>query len=274
MKVIVGKFGGFCSGVFHTVNMANKLIEENNSLYSLGELVHNEIVINNLENKGLITVNNIEDIPNNSKVIFRAHGEPISSYNKALEKNLEVIDLTCPKVRIIHDKIKINNDKYIIVIGKKNHPETIGHIGYANDGIVIESIDDIKNINTSKDIFIVVQTTFNEELFNNIVSLIKEEYSNVIVNNTICDITHKRQLEVVDIAKDVNRMIIVGGKNSSNTRELANIAKEYIDDVLLVQNIDDLKDVDFSNIEKVGIMGGASTPKEIIDEIYLLLVNK
>jgi len=274
MKVIVGKFGGFCSGVFHTVNMANKLIDEYDSIYSLGELVHNESVINNLEKKGLITINSLDDIPLNSRVIFRAHGEALSSYNKALEKNLEVIDLTCPKVRIIHDKIKINNDKYIIVIGKKNHPETIGHIGYANDGIVVENINDIDNINTLKDIFIVVQTTFNEELFNKIVDIIKEKYPNVIVNNTICDITHKRQKEVENIAKEVDRMIIVGGKNSSNTKELANIAKEYLDDVLLIQDIDDLRDVDFSNIEKVGLMGGASTPKEIIDEIYLLLVNK
>ncbi len=265
MQIIVGKLGGFCAGVSNSVNRASKLLGDS-KIYCLGELVHNERVISDLESKGLIIVNSLDEIPNNSIVLFRAHGEGIDSYNIAKDKNLEIIDLTCPKVKIIHEKIKNNNDKYIVVIGKKTHPETIGHISYAKDGIVIESIEEIDNINSNnKDIYIVVQTTFKEELYKEIVNSIKAKYSNVIEDNTICSATHDRQMEVVDIAKDVDMMIIVGGKNSSNTKELSNIASKYCN-TLLIQDVDDIKSLDV-NVEKLGIMGGASTPKIVIDEV-------
>ena len=265
MEIIVGKLGGFCAGVRNSVNKASMLLENKDKVYCLGELVHNERVIKDLEDKGLIIVDSLDDVPNNSIVIFRAHGEGINSYKLAKEKNIEIVDLTCPKVKLIHEKIKNNNDKYIVVIGKKSHPETIGHISYANDGIVIESISDIDNIkNNNKEIYIVVQTTFKEELFEEIVSNIKN--NKVIIDNTICNATHDRQEEVRNIASLVDMMIIVGGKNSSNTKELSNIASDYCNTVL-VQDKNDLNDIEL-NYNKIGIMGGASTPKIVIDEIY------
>lgn len=276
MKVIVGKYCGFCAGVNYCVTKAKETISKaKENIYCLGEIIHNEKVIEDLESKGMITAENIEDIPDNSKVIFRAHGEAKKVYETAAAKNLEVLDLTCGKVRIIHNKAEKNQDKFVIIVGKKTHPEVIGTKGYTKYGFVIENEEDIKEAykeyesSKLKQIYIVAQTTFNEPKFHHLLDLIKETFKDVdiIVDNTICDATKNRQDEVTEISKQVNKMVIIGGKHSSNTKELANIAINYCKDVYLIQTIDDLKEYEFNKDDIVGVTAGASTPKEIINEI-------
>lgn len=276
MEIVIGKTAGFCAGVNYAVKMAEENIK-NEKIYCLGELVHNGQVINKLEKKGMITVDDIEKVPNNSKVIFRAHGEPEIIYKKAKEKGLEIIDLTCGRVKLIHDKVRKEKDKsFIIIVGKAKHPEVIGIKGFAGENsYIIENEDDILDSymkyekNKTGRVFVVSQTTFSSEKFDKLRKEIETNFieADVIVDKTICDATEKRQKETREIAKDFHTMIIIGGKNSSNTRELVNVAKEECENVYSIETAEELKKIDFSNIDKVGIMAGASTPKESITEI-------
>lgn len=274
MKITIGKTSGFCNGVQNTVKKAKNALG-NEKVYCLGEIVHNERVIHELEANGMITINKIEDAPNNSKVIIRAHGELKETYDRAKEKNLEILDLTCGKIKAIRVKIsKKLEDHYIIIIGKKNHPESLGVLSFSGDNSnIIEDKEDINEIidkvNNSllNKIYIVSQTTFNSDKFDELISIIKNKTTKeVIVDKTICDATSKRQNETRELSKIVDTMIIVGGKKSSNTKELEIIAKENCDNVILIQEKNDLNNNQIVG-EHIGIMAGASTPTILVEEI-------
>lgn len=273
VEIIIGKLSGFCNGVSNTVKSAKEALDKYDKVYCLGQIVHNERVIDSLEEKGMITVNSIEEVPEGSKVIIRAHGELKETYEKAKSKNIEVIDLTCGKIKVIRNKIdKEKEDSFIVIIGKKNHPETLGVKSFSgNNSIIIENEEDIndliKELNMNK-IFIVSQTTFNNEKFDYLVNKIKEKVKKEIkVDKTICNATSNRQQETKELAEKVDCMIIVGGLNSSNTKELEVVAKEHCKKVFLVQTVQDLRKLNIDENAKVGIMAGASTPKEVVDEI-------
>ena len=275
MEVILGKTSGFCQGVSYTVSKAYESLEDGDTLYCLGEIVHNEKVVENLNNLGMVFVDDIKSIPNGSRVIIRAHGEKKEVYDTAKHKNLDVIDLTCGKIRVIKNKIiKAKEKSFIIIIGKKNHPETLGTLSFCDYGYIVESPEDIEAANNAfitsqlDSIYIVSQTTFNEETFDYLVELIKKEIeANIVVDNTICNATHERQEETREIASAVDAMIIVGGKNSSNTKELYNVAKERCVNVYLIQDASEITDDMLNGIKKIGVMAGASTPKEVIEEV-------
>lgn len=276
MEVIVGKYAGFCPGVSFTVNKAQELLEKEN-LYCLGEIIHNEQVIKKLEEQGMKTVNSIEEVPDGAKLIFRAHGEPKWVYDRALEKNIEVIDLTCGKVGVIHQKVEKQIGKsFIIIVGKKGHPEVIGTKGFAGDAsYIVESSDDIlpaymeyEKTNLGK-VYVVAQTTFSSKLFDELVDEIRKNFAEATfaVDKTICNTTEIRQREVGVLSKDVSKMIVIGGKNSSNTKELAKIAEASCGNVIQVQTASDLQKSFFNAEDKIGIVAGASTPSYIIEEV-------
>lgn len=275
MEIIVGKLSGFCNGVKYTIEEANKIID-NGKAYCLGEIVHNERVIDELVNKGMITVNDIEEVPNNSKVIIRAHGDIKEVYDRANEKNLEVIDLTCGNVKVIRNKIsEMKENSFIVLIGKKNHPETKGVISFAGkNSIIIENEEDIEELirkfkeSNLNNIYIASQTTFNSDKFDKIVDLIKEKINtNIEVNKTICNATSNRQKETIELSKNVDIMIIVGGKHSSNTKELEVVSKDNCNEVYLIENRDDLNEINIDKNKKIGIMAGASTPNIVVEEV-------
>ena len=276
MEIIVAKNAGFCGGVERTIKLAEELLSQG-SIYCLGEIVHNEQVIYELEKKEMKTVNSIDEVPDRGKVIFRAHGEAKEVYETAKRKNIDVIDLTCGKVRAIHINVEREKENsFIIIIGKKSHPEIIGTKGFAGDNSsVIENEEDIKisyeeyKKTNLKKVYIVAQTTFSSLKFNGLVEKIKEVFDNaeIIVKNTICDATENRQKEVEEISKKVDKMLIIGGKHSSNTKELANIAEKNCKNVYLIQDKDDLKSLKFNDYDTIGIMSGASTPREVVEEI-------
>jgi len=282
MEVIVGKLAGFCPGVSRAVNKALEVSNENNGVYCLGELVHNKQVIEELEKNNMKTVENIEDVPDNSIVIFRAHGVKESIYERAKEKNLDVIDLTCGKVRIIHDKVKKQKEKsFIIIVGDENHPESIATKDFAGENsIVIFSEDDIisayKRFEESekKQVYVVAQTTFNLKRFDEISKEIEDNFCEVpvIIDNTICSATEERQIETDKLSKEVDTVIVIGGKNSANTQKLVDISKNNCKNVYHIQTKEDLKNVTFDKNEKVCIVAGASTPSSIIKDVekYLL----
>ncbi len=283
MEVVIGKTAGFCAGVKNAVEIAKKELINNKKIYCLGELVHNSQVVKELEENGMITVNSIDEIPDGEKVLFRAHGEAKKVYEKAKNKKLEIIDLTCKKVVLIHDKVeKESKDSFIIIIGKKNHPETIGTKGFAgNNSYVVETEDDIltayinfKKTNLSK-VYIVAQTTISSNYFDLLSKKIEEKFIEAVtvIDKTICIATELRQKETMEMSKDFHIMVIIGGKNSSNTKELVKVAEKNCEKVFCVECSDELNEKDFLNIEKVGIMAGASTPNNSIKEIENKLKN-
>ena len=276
MEIIVGKTSGFCNGVKYTVVKANEMIDKYKELFCLGQIVHNERVIKDLEEKGMKTINNIEECPSNTRLIIRAHGEVKSVYEDAKKRNIELIDLTCGKIKVIRNKInKKVNDHFIIIIGKKNHPETLGVQSFSgHNSYILENKEDIeeclKKIDKSKltKVFVVSQTTFNSEKFDYLVDQIsKKNKYEIVVDKTICNATSDRQKETEQLSKDVDLMIIVGGKNSSNTKELEVISKKNCAKVYLIQDYKDLQNIKISKENKIGIMAGASTPEIVVEEI-------
>lgn len=281
MEIIVGKTAGFCYGVKRAVE--GSLNETSDKqIYCLGELVHNKQVMNEVEDNNIKLIENLSEVPNNSKVIVRAHGVVKEIYELAKEKNIELVDYTCPNVLKIHEVTSEykNKNYYIFVIGNKEHPETIGTISYCgNNYSCIESEDDINDsINklqksNIKDLLIIVQTTFSEAKF----KLIKEKIEtqlkdiNIVVKNTICAATSTRQKETENLSKEVDCMIIIGGKNSSNTKKLYEIAEKNCQKAIAIETKEELNIDDLKSYEKIGIMAGASTPKKNIDEVVELL---
>lgn len=285
MEIILNKLNGFCAGSSNTIKQAIRVLEQyEEKIYCLGEILHNERVISSLEDKGMITINSIDEVPDEAKLIFRAHGETKENYLKVKNKNIMLFDFTCPKVKKIHDKVESNSkDSFVIIIGKKTHPEVVGTKSFAGDNsYVIENdfdIDDCfnkvieSNLNS---IYICSQTTYSSEKFNEITDFIQSKYDNYtyIIDNTTCPATKNRQDETSRLCEKVDAMIVIGGKHSSNTLELANIAREKLDKVFLVQDISDLEDIDLSNINKLGVSSGASTPDEVTNEIVDYINDK
>ena len=282
MKIIVGKHSGFCNGVKYTIDEANKKLDEYKKVYCLGQIVHNERVINDLEKKGMITIKSIEDCPVNSKLIIRAHGEIKETYDKAKDKNIDLIDLTCGKIKVIRKKISQKiTDHFIIIIGKKNHPESLGVKSFSGkNSFIVEDENDLKElykaiINSKlKKVYIVSQTTFNSDKFDYIVDQIKNIIKKEIdVDKTICTATSNRQQETEELSKKVDMILIVGGKNSSNTKELEVISTKNCGKVFLIQEVSDLENIKIDKKSTIGIMAGASTPDIVVEEIIDYLNN-
>lgn len=286
MEIVVGKLAGFCGGVINSVKKTEEYLDANGMMYCLGELVHNKQVVDNLESKGLITISDLNEVPSGSKVIVRAHGIQKSTYELANSKNILFYDLTCPNVLLIHDKAsKLEEEGYFIVlIAKKDHPEAIGTISFCGDDSVIlednlgiDNVIDLFKKSTKDKMAVISQTTYSMSKFD----ALSEELKNrlvgheVLVDNTICSATELRQKETEKLSKEVDAMIIIGGKNSSNTKKLYDISCVNCSNSFIVEKVDELIG-DFSSFNKIGVMAGASTPKEsIIDVInYLESIKK
>ena len=275
----IGKYAGFCGGVINSVVKSEKALEQYKNLYCLGEIVHNKQVVEDLENKGLKFIENLSEVEDNSNVIIRAHGVPKEVYLEAEKRNINLIDLTCPKVLKIHEEVKdyTSNGYSIILVGSKKHPEVIGTISYASpDSVVVENIDELKEVidefKTKEKVAVFAQTTHSVKSFEEIENYLKD-YSNIEIKNTICDATNLRQEECKEMAKEKDCMIIIGGKNSSNTKKLYEVASEFCKNTYIIETKDDLNVEEISKYKNIGIMAGASTPKNSIDEVFILLQN-
>lgn len=274
MEIIIGKTAGFCFGVKNAVDNTLEELKKEKEVYCLGELVHNKQVTDELISKGAIFIDDIEQAKN--KAIIRAHGVPQIVYEKAKELKIELKDLTCPKVFAIHKlAIKYSSENYyIFLVGQKAHPETIGNASFCGAHFsIIETLDDIEceiekfRRTELKNAVILAQTTISLEKFNNIVEILKKHIENIEVKNTICASTRLRQEETVEMAKKVDCMIVVGGKHSSNSNKLYEIACKHCMKVFFVETKDELEIEKIKKFKSVGIMAGASTPHESIMKI-------
>lgn len=282
MEIIVGKTSGFCYGVKRAVEGAeNEIKETKGSIYCLGEIVHNKQVIKELEKKGMTFIENIDEAK--GKTIIRAHGISKEIYKEAEQRNIKLEDYTCPNVSKIHKIAEEYSKKgyYIFLCGSKKHPENIGTISYCKENsYIIEKEDDtIKALellerSEIKKLLVISQTTYSLEKFYIIEEIIKNELPKdieLVVKNTICKATELRQKETEEISKKVDSMIIIGGKNSSNTKKLYEIASKNCNMTICIETKDELKKDLYKNSKKIGIMAGASTPQKSIDEVINIL---
>jgi len=275
MKVKIAKEAGFCFGVKRAMKMAWDELESDADIYALGPLIHNKQAVQKYEEKGLKTIDTINDIPNNKNVIIRSHGVSKEVYDEANFKDLNIIDTTCPFVKKIHNIVNEFYEKgyKIIIIGDKNHPEIIGINGWCeNSASIIKSIEDINNLNLdNNDKYCVVsQTTLNLELYNTLVNELSKKLDKIIFKNTICSATKTRQQAAKELSVDVDCMIVIGGKHSSNTQKLVNICKDHVP-TFAIETKDDLDIEQLKNFNSIGVTAGASTPDWIIDDVMIFI---
>ena len=273
MEIIIGKNAGFCYGVKRAVDGAKEECAKSQEIYCLGDIVHNSHVINELTKKGIKFIKNIEEAK--GKTIIRAHGVSKEVYQKAEKMNIELKDLTCPSVLKIHKIAKEYAEKgyYIILTGKENHPEVVGIESYCGKKYSIinnkeDILDIFEKIKNEENILLISQTTFNSKKFDEIARFLKEKIeTNLEVKKTICPSTEVRQKETEEIAKNVDVMIIIGDKKSSNTKKLYEISCNYCANVLFIEDYKELNIDEIDNRKKIGIMAGASTPIEQIEKV-------
>ncbi len=281
MKIKKADHMGFCFGVKNAVDCAIKALDEEGKIFSYGEIIHNKDVVNKLANKGLVVIDDteaeglleksIEKI--DAKLLIRSHGVSRKIIETLDENNIEYIDATCPKVKNIHRIVnRYSNDGYeIIIIGDSSHPEVMGIIGWINGKYhTVNNYEEIKtlSIDRNKKYCLVCQTTFNNNIFKEIVEFLNEnDYTNIVMNNTICDATIKRQESCIDIAANSDVMLVIGGKNSSNTKKLYELCKEKCDKTFLIENYREIPYKYIDKNTKIGITAGASTPDWVIEEV-------
>jgi len=271
MEIKLAETSGFCFGVINAVEKTKEALSEYENVYCLGELVNNEQVMAELKTQGLNIIESITETVSNSTVIIRAHGVVPEVYKEAQNKNINLIDLTCPKVKSIHSIVKEYSSLgyFIGITATKEHPEAIGTKGYAGkNSFIIECEEDVPaflNFAKNQKVLLVSQTTFSLDKFNKICKACNS--CNPEIKNTICASTKIRQEETQKIAESVDLMIVIGGKKSSNTKKLYEISQKSCKNAIMIETKEELNLNDIKQYDKIGIVAGASTPKEIIDEI-------
>jgi len=275
LRVELAKSAGFCFGVNRAVDLVYNEIKNNKKVYTLGPIIHNEEFVNQLKQQGVDIINDIDEIKNleSGTIIIRSHGISQDIYDILNNSNHNIVDATCPFVKKIHNIVqeKTKENRHIVIIGNDNHPEVEGIKGWCkNNSTVIETEEDANNFDIDKNtkICVVSQTTFNSIKFKYLVEIISKKGYDIIVLNTICNATEKRQKESYELAKRSDAMIVIGGKNSSNTQKLYSICKKECPNTYYIHTLSDF-DVNFFKVfNNIGITAGASTPNNIIKEVY------
>ncbi len=273
-NVIVAKSAGFCFGVSRSVDMAEKLLEEGNA-WSLGQLIHNDDVVNVLAQKGLGLINAPDELPEGGRVIIRSHGIAKSVYEALENRNAVITDATCPKVKKIHEIVSkaSENGRFVVIIGMRNHPEVEAVCGWCEEHILCENVQELQNFleNRSdlldKPITMVIQTTQTRRNFNECSNLLKKRCTNVEIFDTICGATSMRQEEASKLSAECDAMVVIGGKHSANSVHLAEICRQFCDNVQFINKADEIDMDKLKAAKTVGITAGASAPAWIIKEV-------
>ena len=273
MKIIRAKHSGFCFGVKRAIQKTLESIEnnENNSgnIFTCGQLIHNASVTDELARKGVIIIPSPDEAGINDTIIVRSHGEPKAFYKAAEKNGVKIVDATCPFVSKIHQLVSDahNQGKNIIIVGDKNHPEVIGINGWCDDtACIFNSSKDAETFNKDS-AFLVSQTTLKKETLEEVIAALTKEGVILEVQNTICNATHQRQKSAADLAEKVDAMIVIGGRNSSNTQKLYEICKKKQNNCFFIEDIGDLPLKELEKYNTIGIAAGASTPERVIKEV-------
>ncbi|UCE65784.1 MAG: 4-hydroxy-3-methylbut-2-enyl diphosphate reductase [Candidatus Zixiibacteriota bacterium] len=277
LNLYLAKARGFCMGVERSISMAEKAREEiEETITILNEIVHNNSVVADLENKGISRTTNLDDVKEGT-LIIAAHGVAPSVIKKAKDKGLNVIDSTCPLVKVIHKAVDyfINRNFTVLVHGDPNHDEMKGVKGRNPEKIhVIKEItkpEDLPDIDGK--VALISQSTQSLELFEKAAELIKQKYNDVKIKNTICDATRKHQAAIIELAPKVNLVLVVGSQTSANSKRLVSISKKTGAETFLIDSADELEPEWFSGIENIGITAGASTPDHIVKKVVERIIR-
>ena len=276
MEIIVSKSGGFCSGVRKAVDTAMSIDSKNT--YILGELIHNPEVIERVSQRGIVTVNSLDEVPNDSTLIIRSHGVQKIVYEQCAMRGIQVVDCTCEFVRRTQKIVEAESEKgkTIVIIGEKTHPEVVGLIGWCSgEAFVFTSESEDFSAVKGKNCCVVAQTTFSMEKFEKIIKFL-DNFSpkTVDIFKTICYTTIRRQDEASELASQCDAMIVIGGLNSSNTNKLYDICAAKCAKVIRLEHGDDLNYKTIKRLKKVGIVTGASTPDWQTQEVLFKMENE
>ena len=276
MEITVAKTAGFCFGVKRAVEKVyDQIATGKKPIYTYGPIIHNEEVVRDLEEKGVQVINSKEELESLKEgvVVIRSHGVGREIYELLERQGLELVDATCPFVKKIHKIVREQCEagRRVIIVGNEHHPEVEGIKGWGNEyTLAVESLEEFENLALRPDekLCIVAQTTFNYNKFQDLVEKISKTYYDILVLNTICNATQERQVEARQIASQVDVMIVIGGKNSSNTQKLYEICRRECKHTYYIQTLEDFKPEITGTVRSVGITAGASTPNQIIEEVH------
>lgn len=271
MEIILAKTAGFCFGVNNAIKIAEDLQNSDGVINTMGPLIHNDQVVNELKEKGIGIISDIGEAPEGSKVIIRAHGVAPEIYEEAEKRNIEIIDATCPYVKKIHKLVRnMREDGCTIVIaGDRNHPEVKGVNGWCGNSALIANTPEEADAFAPIDgkCCLVAQTTMTRERFDGIYDKLKEKCKSVVKFDTICSATSSRQEEAERIARISDVMLVIGSRKSSNTQKLFEICSKYCKKTYLAETYGDLPPINIKEIQTLGITAGASTPERTIKEV-------
>ena len=269
MKILLAKDAGYCFGVRDAVNLAYDTAKKHGDVYMLGDIVHNESVVADLNKAGAKVVKNIDEVPDGKPILFRAHGTSVETWKNAQSKDMNIIDATCPLVEEIHDEVKklSKEGRKIIVIGDHGHDEVVGIASQVSDAIIVSNIEEAMELRKMKKAGVVSQSTQTIENVQKIINIIMTKVYDLNFVNTICFPTKRNQNQIKDLAKQCDVMIVIGSFTSANSKRLALLAEEINDRSYQVTKADEIKVEWFNGAKTVGLSAGASTPDNIIDDV-------
>ena len=277
MKIYLANPRGFCAGVDRAIEIVERAIEKHGPpIYVRHEVVHNKYVVNNLKNKGAIFVDEISEVPSGSVVIYSAHGVSQAVRKEANDISAIIYDATCPLVTKVHKEVirRQKNNHQVILIGHSGHPEVEGTLGQSSDSekiTLVESVDDIKELNFSndRDISFTTQTTLSVDDTAQVIEALKDKYPSVQSpkKSDICYATQNRQDSVKEVIKQSEILIVIGSKNSSNSNRLKEIADNQGKPAYLIDSSSDIEDQWLNDVDSVGITAGASAPEILVQEV-------
>jgi len=269
MKILVAKDAGYCFGVRDAVNLAKKSGGEYDSVYMLGDIVHNENVVSDLEKSGSVVVNNLDEIPEDKPVLFRAHGTDPKVWKEAQKKKLNIIDATCPLVTDIHEEIKIleSENRKTIIIGDHGHDEVMGIAAQVKNPIIISNVEEAHSLRKMKRAGVVSQSTQMIENVQDIINVLMGKVYDLRFVNTICFPTRRNHEQIKELAEICDLMIVIGSFTSANSKRLTQLSLARNKNSYQVMDENDIDKAWFDNIESVGISAGASTPDNIINNV-------
>ena len=269
MKIFLAKNAGYCFGVRDAVQLAYDTAQDDGDVYMLGHIVHNENVVEKLDKAGAKVVETLDQVPNGKPILFRAHGTHVDTWEKAQEKNMNIIDATCPLVEEIHDEIKIleKEGRKIIIIGDHGHDEVIGIASQVKNAVIVANPDEANALRKTKKAGVVSQSTQTIENVQEIINILMSKVFDLRFVNTICFPTKRNQEQIKELAEACDLMIVIGSFTSANSKRLTQLAKERNKLSFQVTCANDVDESWLENVETVGISAGASTPDNIINEV-------
>lgn len=270
VEIIIASSAGVCFGVERALNLSEKALKENTGpISSVGPLIHNPQSVKDLSDRGLNVAKSLDEVE--GTVVFRSHGVTVEVQKQAQEKNLKIIDATCPLVKVPQNFAKklSQNGYFVVIVGDKDHPEVQGVKSYVENGevMVVKGPEEVDSLPERPKVGVISQTTLKKKVFLDVVEKCQSRFKEVKVHNTICSATKDRQEAALELAQSVECVVVIGGRNSSNTQKLYDICRDNTAHAYLIEEETELKSEWFKDIKKIGITAGASTPHALISKV-------